>query len=180
MPAKELTASQKQDAARLKVKFDAWKSRRKEQKLPSSQEDAAASLGFGQSALSQYLRGDIPLNPSAAEKFAKLLGCNVADFSPDIATELLKTWPFPAIERLRFDRLTTAQKIEIQGAVRKMIMEFENESHSVMRNKSHGVNHPPFTTGNIVQRTAEDDELLARTGRDAPSTSVSKAKKRAK
>jgi transcriptional regulator with XRE-family HTH domain len=179
MPAKELTVTQKQDAARLKLKFDAWKLRRKDEGLPASQEDAAADLGFGQSALSQYLRGDIPLNPNAAEKFARLLGCSVADFSPDIAAELLKTWPFPSIERARFDSLTAAQKMEIQGAVRNMLVEFENVSRSVVSNKLLGGNHPSNRGENIVQQTAEDSAALKRTGRHAPSTIVPQTKTKA-
>lgn len=179
MPAKELTIPQKQDAARLKLKFDAWKLRRKQEGLPASQEDAAASLGFGQSALSQYLRGDIPLNPNAAEKFAKLLGCNVADFSPDIAIELLKTWPFPSIERSRFDGLSAAQKMEIQGAVRNMLVEFENASRFITGTKVLGVKAPPIGGGNVVQQTAADTAALQGTGRDAPSTTVSEAEAQA-
>lgn len=37
-------------------------------------------------------------------------------------------WPFPDIQKERFDALTANQKIEIQGAVRNMIAEFE-ENH---------------------------------------------------
>jgi hypothetical protein len=38
-----------------------------------------------QSAVGQFLRGDIPLSPKAAFGFAKGLSCSVADFSPRIA-----------------------------------------------------------------------------------------------
>jgi len=38
-----------------------------------------------QSAVGQFLRGEVPLSPKAANGFAKGLGCSVADFSPRIA-----------------------------------------------------------------------------------------------
>ncbi len=34
-------------------------------------------------------------------------------------------WPFPGIDRDRYDRLTREQQLEIQGAVRSMITTFE-------------------------------------------------------
>jgi hypothetical protein len=39
-------------------------------------------------------------------------------------------WPFPGIDSKRFERLKESQKIEIQGAVRKMISDFEQEAES--------------------------------------------------
>lgn len=37
-------------------------------------------------------------------------------------------WPFPGIERMRFEMLTIDQKTEIQGIVRQAISAFEAES----------------------------------------------------
>ena len=53
MPAKPLTAEQKEDAARLKEFFKAWQASMRDAGKPVSQDAAAAKLGFGQSALSQ-------------------------------------------------------------------------------------------------------------------------------
>jgi hypothetical protein len=39
-------------------------------------------------------------------------------------------WPFPGIDSNRFERLEDSQKLEIQGAVRKMISDFEQEAES--------------------------------------------------
>lgn len=36
-------------------------------------------------------------------------------------------WPFPGISSDRFDRLTDDEKLEIQGAVRRMMIEFESK-----------------------------------------------------
>lgn len=85
MPAKPLTAAQRGDAARLKEAFEAWQATRKAEKAPFSQEHAAAALGFNQSALSQYLRGAIPLNATVLWKFCELLGLAPEEISPDIA-----------------------------------------------------------------------------------------------
>lgn len=88
MPAKPLTVRQLGDANRLKDLFVAWQADRSHAKLPYSQEWCANELGFGQSALNQYLNGRIPLNPEAAAKFAALLGRDIDQFSPTIADEI--------------------------------------------------------------------------------------------
>lgn len=68
MPANPLTLSQLEDAARLKSLFDVWKKEQRSQGNRVSQESVSELLGFGQSALSQYLNGRIPLNLDAATK----------------------------------------------------------------------------------------------------------------
>ena len=39
-------------------------------------------------------------------------------------------WPFPDIDRARFDALTDVQRGEIQGVVRRMLTDFENERNT--------------------------------------------------
>lgn len=90
MPAKPLTVRQLSDANRLKELFVAWQADRKQAKLPASQDWCAEEMGFGQSAINQYLNGKIPLNPEAASRFAGLLGRDVSAFSPSIAEEIRK------------------------------------------------------------------------------------------
>lgn len=90
MPASPLTIRQLSDANRLKNLFEAWKAHRRKQELPWSQEWCAEQLEFGQSALSQYLNGKIPLNPEAASKIARLLDVDVSAFSDSIAEEIRK------------------------------------------------------------------------------------------
>lgn len=101
MPAQPLTPEQLADAARLKHLFAAWQKSRRAAKQPSSQEAATDLLGFNQSSLSQYVNGRIPLNIDAATKFAALLGCSIAEFSPDLAAQagrysLAAAAPIPA------------------------------------------------------------------------------------
>lgn len=87
MPANPLTTEQLAEAAKVKDLFANWQRARKAAGEPASQEAASEILGFNQSALSQYLNGRIPLNIDAAAKFAKLIGCAVADFSPSLASQ---------------------------------------------------------------------------------------------
>jgi transcriptional regulator with XRE-family HTH domain len=85
MPAKPLTPEELADAARLKILFQAWQKSRKDKGEPASQEAAIEILQFGQSAVSQYLNGGIPLNVDAAYRFAEMLGRPIASFSPTLA-----------------------------------------------------------------------------------------------
>lgn len=87
MPAKPLTPSQLADAERLRKLFAIWQKANRGIK-PVSQEAVASELGFGQSALSQYLRGKIPLNGPVLMKFAELLDCELDEISPEVAAEV--------------------------------------------------------------------------------------------
>lgn len=87
MPAKPLTPEQKEDAARLKAAFRAWQDALRDKGAPVSQLEAAGRLGFGQSALSQYLNGLIPLNGPVLAKFAELMGVKAEDISPAIVAQ---------------------------------------------------------------------------------------------
>jgi len=73
------------DAARLKAEFKAWQATRKAEGLPWAQDAIAEELfGFGQSAMSQYLNGIIPLNAGALKKFCMVLKRPPAAISPSI------------------------------------------------------------------------------------------------
>lgn len=87
MPAKELSQTQKADAVRLKQAFKAWQSARRAQGLPASQEEVSDELHFGQSALSQYLNGNIPLNADALRKLCSLIGVSPETISPTIVKQ---------------------------------------------------------------------------------------------
>jgi len=87
MTLKRTGSTELEDAARLQALFYEWQSKQQAAGLPSSQAEAARILGFGQSAVSQYLNGAIPLNFRAASKFAELLRCSIRDISPTIAEQ---------------------------------------------------------------------------------------------
>ncbi len=87
MPASPLSKQQLADAASLKSIFRAWQQHQRDKGAYVSQEEASEVIGFGQSALSQYLNGKIPLNIDAATKIAKLVGCQVSDFSQSLAQQ---------------------------------------------------------------------------------------------
>jgi hypothetical protein len=85
VPAKPLTPEQKADAQRLKAAFKAWQQIRKVNGLPWAQDAIAEDLfDFGQSAMSQYLNGVIPLNPGALRKFCAVMQVQPAVISPSI------------------------------------------------------------------------------------------------
>lgn len=90
MPAKPLTPEELADAARLKSLFHAWQKTRKDKGEPASQEAVSEILDFGQSAISQYLNGGIPLNVDAAFRFAEMLGQPISAFSPTLADQAAK------------------------------------------------------------------------------------------
>ncbi len=85
MPAKPLSDEQREDAKKLKALFQKWKDALADTGRPASQEDIVTDLGFGQSALSQYLNGSIPLNIPVSIKFSELLGVPIKEFSPSLA-----------------------------------------------------------------------------------------------
>lgn len=84
MPAQPLSAEQKADAERLRQAFADHQAKLRKIGLPWTQEALADQLGFGQSALNQYLNGKIPLNPAALFKFCRVLVVEPASISPSI------------------------------------------------------------------------------------------------
>jgi hypothetical protein len=105
MATKPLTPEQIGDAMRLMQAFELWQASRQCERLAHTQEAFLAELenAFGektmnQSALSQYLNGQIPLNAEALRRFCRVLGVSAARISPAIvrtsvnqARELLAT-----------------------------------------------------------------------------------------
>jgi len=87
MPAKKLSPSQLAEAAALKIRFKAWQAEQRAKGLPASQDAVSEQLGFGQSALNQYLSGGIPLNAVTVGKFSKLLGVPQREISPIVVAE---------------------------------------------------------------------------------------------
>lgn len=84
MPAKPLTPEQKEDARRLKEAFTKFRDRRKAEGLPYTQLALEDELDLKQSAMSQYLNGDIPLNPTALSKFCRLMDEKPEQISPSV------------------------------------------------------------------------------------------------
>lgn len=118
MPAQPLSPAQKADAARLSAFYEEWKASRKSQGLPASQEVAASLLGFStQSAVSQYVRGNIPLNVRALIKFAELFNRQPAEISPDLAKEIKK---IAAVTREEIDLDTTPDSIRVRKVIFKI------------------------------------------------------------
>lgn len=78
---------------RLKRLFD--------ERAKLTQEEFGATYGLGsQGMVWQYLSGHRPLNFEAAAKFAKGLGCTIADISPEMA-EALREEILPVLGRVK-------------------------------------------------------------------------------
>lgn len=89
MPAQPLSPEQKEDARRLFRLYEKWKSDQRRAGARASQEIVAAALGFAsQSAVSQYMKGGIPLNQEAVAKFARFFGVPPLEISPTIANQM--------------------------------------------------------------------------------------------
>lgn len=74
-----------EDARRLHALFVSYVDQLKEQGKPSSQDAISEALGFGQSALNQYIKGRIPLAGPSLKKFCDVLGVPPDKISPSIA-----------------------------------------------------------------------------------------------
>ncbi|PLV17732.1 LexA family transcriptional regulator [Pseudomonas guariconensis] len=78
-----------EEARKLKAIY-----REKKRDNPSLTQEHIADLceWSGQSVVSQYLNGRIPLNLPALLKFSKVLGFNISDVSPRLAAPLMPAW----------------------------------------------------------------------------------------
>lgn len=84
MVKKTLTTADKRAAENLRRLWNEWQSKRVERGLKRlSQEDAGDQLDMTQGAVSQYLRGLVPLGTEATLRFAKLLGVSPQEIRPD-------------------------------------------------------------------------------------------------
>lgn len=83
MKKRELTPEEKAECAALKAIYVA-----KRAQLNLTQEEIANELGISQGAVSMYFSGRNAINLEFALKIAKLLQCDVRDFSPRLASEL--------------------------------------------------------------------------------------------
>lgn len=72
------------------------------------------------------LAGNKSFGEKIARKIEEKLGLARGSLDTDQKNRKKSSWPFPGIERARFDGLTHDQKIEIQGLVRIRIEKFES------------------------------------------------------
>lgn len=128
---KPLEPWQVDDGARLKDLWDAHKAA-----TGASQEAFCAQQGLGtQANVGHYIHSRQGLTIDAARRFAVGLKTTIDKFSPTLAkqvndahlvTDLGKRyWPFPDIDRSRFDQLKDSERYEIQGLVRERLERFE-------------------------------------------------------
>ena len=80
-----ITQTNIDDAARLKDIFERRKKEAKSKGIKFTQETFGAKYDWSQGAVGQYLNGVIPLNLSAALKFAEGLNVSLDEISPSLA-----------------------------------------------------------------------------------------------
>ncbi|MWA18095.1 helix-turn-helix domain-containing protein [Burkholderia pseudomallei] len=156
MPAKPLTPEQLEDAARLRVLFKKWQQQQKDLDRPSSQMEAAAQLGFNQSALSQYLRGEIPLNIRVIAKFVALLNCKAEEISPTLAENFADL--VSAID-LSTNIASTGERVSAQMKNHSLTANSGNTKEVVNPSIHPNTKHVHNTNLQIAQRFSK--ELLA-------------------
>lgn len=104
-----------EDRAAQKRLKTIWESKRTE--LGLTQEGSCEALGMNQSAVSQYLRGYIPLRLSAALRFAKLLKVKPTEIRPDLADLTSEVSPEALDWAQRYDRLSEAGRRRLLDAL---------------------------------------------------------------
>lgn len=81
--------------------------------------ELAARIGRSQNYCSQLLLGKKSFGEDIARHIEAELGLLRWDLDGGAG------WPFPDIDRRRYDALSSTQRAEIQGAVRTLLIEFE-------------------------------------------------------
>lgn len=131
MPTRPTTAEQKDDAARLKALVDQWLEKdAKTRGTRLAQEELAALLGVGQSALSQRLNGKLAINRDFASTIAKLIGHRVRDFSPRLADDIdaLSEGP-PDPDH---DEFAQVRRVDVSVSAGRGALVFEEPSRSAL------------------------------------------------
>lgn len=119
-----VTPENREESARLKRIWEA-------------KEDRPSQMQFGhdydignQAAVGFFLNGQSALSLKAAKGFAKGLGCHIGDFSPRLAAEIAEYaqytgigWPFPMVDRTRWEQLTPELRGYVQAATVRALEE---------------------------------------------------------
>lgn len=116
-----ITETNIEDAARLKEIFEKRKKEAKSKGVKFTQESFGANYGWTQGAVGQYLNAVIPLNLSAALKFAEGLNVNLEDISPTLANN------YPASTLLRLADGQSAESMQIRTVVDEYGSELDDD-----------------------------------------------------
>lgn len=147
----KVTPETQEEAKRLR---DLWDSR-----PHPGQAEFGEKFGIGnQSAVSQFLRGVVPLSLNAAAGFAQGLGCRVDDFSPRLAAEAA------TIASMVPGELMTPELAELAAQVSKLPPKHRHVALAHIRQILDLVNETLQATGESVASNTTVDE-----GQEIPS-----------
>lgn len=87
-----------------------------------------------QSGISQYMNGNVPLNPVAVQKFSVILECKPSDIRDDVPvvsqlkpTERSEEWPFKDISPKRYQSMPPEWRLKAEGAVLAVLLSYETQ-----------------------------------------------------
>lgn len=104
----------------------------------------AKKLGISEQAVSNWKARGVPRGKYV--DLSKVLGLTmeqIAGLAPVPWEKDESEWPFPDIDRARWARLTDIQRGEIQGKVRELLEEFENQRATGSGKSSTSSHRPP-------------------------------------
>jgi hypothetical protein len=103
-----------------------------------TQEQFAEEMGFGQGNFSHYVGGRRPIPLDIGMALAKEMKCNLADFSPRLARELverqnrrLEPWPFDNVHPSRVGKLTPGKRLQLEGILLDALDDLEEPSQPI-------------------------------------------------
>lgn len=125
-----------EEAKRLRKIWDAKRDERSADEA-GSQEAFGAKYGIGnQAAVGHFLNGKTALSMKAALGFARGLGCQVAEFSPRLATQLLPAaWPFERITPKDWETMGAKWQGVVENAAVEAWRELQAEQRTAQSRK---------------------------------------------
>jgi hypothetical protein len=134
-----LTAHEREVARQLKAR---WRAMPDAERPTQEKMGELWGEGGSQSVISQYLNGVIPLNVTAAIRFADIFQCKPHEIldvpelhgrpTPTISNvvQFQKDWPFLPVTRKQYDDLSDAAKQQIIGFIQAKLGEFEVKANA--------------------------------------------------
>jgi len=106
--------------------FNAYMNGRSVAKL--REDMAQAGFSIGANAIQLAKKGSMGLRIGTLDKFARYFNCAVSDLLSDESAPAAVDWPFPDLQPDFFEKLSERQRIEVQGVVRRAVLDLRSAS----------------------------------------------------